>query len=107
MGLTREVCSLKLVESQLLASMAAANANADASAAKAERLLLALNESQRALQRAQRDPCTPRQRGSDARHSAAELNAQLVARAQDLYTAQDRLLQVRPTPGRHFAPCYF
>lgn len=115
------MCGLKLVESQLLASLAAANARSDASTLRAQRLAAALETATAKLTAA----ATASERTSAAAGGAgavagasgaggggaavrsaadggsslavqvAQLQAQLLARDQELYDLQDQLVQVK------------
>jgi len=91
LALTREICALKLVESQLLASVAAAHGNSDASEARAQQLAAALAESEKHLTQLEAAPRRAAQGGGDV----AELSATLAAQSQQVYVLQDAALQVR------------
>lgn len=99
------MCGLKLVESQLLASLAAANARSDASALRAQRLSAALETATTKLAATATADAGGSSAGGgggagvvDAASLASEvaqLQAQLLARSQEAYELQDQLMQAK------------
>lgn len=89
LALAREVCGLKLVESQLLASLRAAHKRADAAHARVAALGDALEEAHAQLDAAQR-AAAPEEGGSAA--AAAAAAAQLSARSADVHRAKEEAL---------------
>lgn len=100
-----QVCGLKLVESQLLASLAAANARSDAATLRAQRLAAALETATAKLASASSTASAAGVPGAavgggavDGATLAAEvsqLQAQLLARSQEVYELQDQLMQAK------------
>jgi hypothetical protein len=104
-----QVCGLKLVESQLLASLAAAGARSDAATLRAQRLAAALEAAATATAAASAADArhapaapstTPPAAGADSssRSLAVELaglQAQLLARDQEVFVLQDTLRQAQ------------
>lgn len=116
-----QVCGLKLVESQLLASLAAANARSDASALRAQRLSAALETATakmaEATSAAAAAGCSTAEQmhggsmggtaGSAAGMAAqvAQLQAQLLARSQEVYDLQDHLMQAKQVSADNTFVC--
>eukprot|EP00775_Hariotina_reticulata_P001932 gene1932-2262_t len=103
MALTREVCGLKLVESQLLASCAAANARCDAATLQAHRLAAALEAATAAmLTRTAAVHIAPSHYRQEGDVSVTSMNApdndtvqaaaQASAKEHELYRLKDQLL---------------
>jgi hypothetical protein len=99
-----QVCSMKLVESQMLASLAAANARSDAAMLRAQRLAAALETASTKLaaataQQQQQQCCDAVATGcgseADLALQVAQLNAQAASRSQEVYRLQDQLLQAK------------
>ena len=94
MALTREVCALKVIESQLLAGVAAANGNADAAQARIVHLEAELAERK----------TTPAALHARATASGgagtAQLQATLTARDTELYSVRSELLEARQAAER-------
>lgn len=94
LGLTRELCGIKVVESQLLASLAAARKRADALAHQAA----ALRESNKHLEgklQSVRDGGSPARAGPAEDGTAAALAAQLSARQLESFRLQDEILTLQ------------
>jgi hypothetical protein len=91
---------MKLVESQLLASLAAANARSDAAALRAQRLAAALETASAKLaastKQQHQHQCfdgPPDGSEADMALQVAQLTAQAASRSQEVYRLQDQLLQ--------------
>lgn len=89
LGLTRELCGIKVVESQLLASLAAARRRADVLCAQSCSLK-EINQSLENKLQAIRDSRESSSAG--ASESASSLSAQLSARTSEAFRLQDELL---------------
>jgi hypothetical protein len=104
MALTRELCGLKLVESQLLASCAAANARCDAANLRAQRLAAALEAATAAklpgAEASNSGLCHQRQEdgGNMPEYDTVQAAAQAAAQEQDRYRLKDQLLQANQVP---------
>lgn len=102
LGLARQVCGLKLVEAQLQASLAAADARADAALLRAQRLAAALDAAAIAAEE-KSSSCagsgdSAALRGANAADAPAQLaalSAVIAAREQELHEAKEQLLQTR------------
>lgn len=90
MALTREVCALKLVESRLQASLAAAQGNYDAALARMQRL-----DSQQAHAAPQGNPASWQQCTPDDATAAADLLVTLAARDAQLHDVRTQMLELR------------
>jgi hypothetical protein len=95
MALTREVCSLKLVESQLLAAVASANGNADA----AQSTIHHLGDELARCNRAERH-CDLSVMGNHFRdfakgRSVAELHAAAASKEAELFAVRSKLLEAQ------------
>lgn len=101
-----QVCGLKLVESQLLASLAAANARSDAACLRAQRLAAALEAASAKLAAVplqQQGPAdavaagegTSGASAADLALQVVQLTAQAGSRSQEVYRLQDQLLQAK------------
>jgi hypothetical protein len=102
---------MKLVESQLLASLAAANARSDAAALRAQRLAAALETAgaKLAQQQQQQQQCFDGTAdgcgvGADLALQVSQLTAQAASRSQETYRLQDQLLQSKQV--RYGSTCY-
>lgn len=89
---------MKLVESQLLASLAAANARSDAAALRAQRLAAALESANAKTTQQQQQqyvdgPAAGCSGEADLALQVAQLTAQAASRSQEVYHLQDQLLQ--------------
>lgn len=107
-----QVCSLKLVESQLQASLAATRARSDVATLRAQRLAAALDAA--AAKLATPAPAQKQHQahggGSDGCEQAeplavqvARLTAKLAAQGQALFEAQDQLLAAQQVRGTRAA----
>jgi predicted nucleic acid-binding Zn-ribbon protein len=90
MALTRELFALKLVESQLQASVAAANGNADAAQARMQQL-----EAEIARIKRGRPSAAATSAASDDSHAVAELHAAAAAKESELYAVRSELVEAR------------
>jgi hypothetical protein len=105
-----QVCGLKLVESQLLASLAAAHARSDAATLRSQRLAAALEAAAAAAK--QQAPAYPTQYPSYTASAAvgpgaggcgvgelsakiAQLQAQALVQAQEVFELRDQLMQAK------------
>lgn len=105
------MCGLKLVESQLLASLAAANTRSDAATLRAQRLAAALEAAaaklaataahQQEHQQAALDGRGLPDAASSLAAQVAQLQCQLLVRSQEAYAAQDQLLQAKQAAAAH------
>jgi hypothetical protein len=107
------VCGLKLVESQLLASLAAANTRSDAATLRAQRLAAALEAAAAKLTATAAHPHQHEQHQAalDGRGlpdaatglaaQVAQLQCQLLMRSQEAYALQDQLLQAKQAAAAH------
>lgn len=107
------MCGLKLVESQLLASLAAANTRSDAATLRAQRLAAALEVAATRMADAgaldgEAAAGDAHQQGGAQLESAgslaaqvAQLQCQLLAKSQEAYGLQDRLMQAAQQAAVH------
>lgn len=94
---------MKLVESQLLASLAAANARSDAAVLRSQRLaaVLEATAAKQAAAAAAGRPALDDEGGERDRHEEgtatrlARMTAQAAAQSQEVYRLQDQLLQAK------------
>jgi hypothetical protein len=98
------VCALKLSESQLIASEAAAAKRADAAALRAQRLHAALDAAAARLSEQQRlwraaAPGGDGQADAGAAAQVAEATARAVAAERRAYALQDSVLQLQQVGG--------
>ena len=98
MALTREVCALKLVESQLLASTSAANNNADAAHARVMHLEVELARSNKLAGEPAAGYGSDRA-GADGGREVAELHAAAAAKDADLFKVRSELVEARQACG--------
>lgn len=103
-----QICGLKLVESQLLASLAAANARSDASTLRAQQLSAALEVAAAAAAKStpgsnagtapvilKHDDSQGCAASSNLAAEVARLQAQVLASDHAMYALQDQLLQAK------------
>lgn len=103
-----QVCGLKLVESQLLASLAAAHARSDAATLRSQRLSAALEAAAAAAK--QQSQALPTHHHPSIRHQTgcgvgelgaevAQLQAQALVQAQEVFELRDQLMQAKQVGG--------
>lgn len=100
MALTREVCALKLSESQLLANVAAASSLSDSRALRIHHLELETSRLKDSISRSQAPSPMQQYLSSICKEvqdlaSASELRAQLVQKDQEVYTLRCALVEVQ------------
>jgi hypothetical protein len=107
------VCGLKLVESQLLASLAAAHARSDAAILRSQRLSAAVEAAATAAKAQQQVTATQHQAFTAAVGASGsggcgigelgaevvQLQAQALVQAQEVFELRDELMQVKQVGG--------
>lgn len=95
MALTREVCALKLVESQLLSAIAAANGNADAAQSRIYTLQDEIVQMKRTASSTAPAVSASLVDMLDNFRSSADLRTALASRDSDLFALRSRLTEVQ------------